>query len=142
MFNRSAGRAFDEILLTEGILDALSLMELGIENVQSLYGAAVLTEEHLQALKEDRVKTLVLALDNDEAGRRAAEDLASRLLAQNFAVKKIFPDAKDWNEELAGGADPKALKQKIAAAPVLRPPDGPREIAVRRERAEYRSRLS
>ncbi len=135
VFNRNAGRAFDEILLTEGILDALSLMELGVENVQSLYGAAVLTEEHLRALREDRVKTVVLALDNDEAGRRATEDLASRLLAQNFAVKKIFPTAKDWNEELAGGADPKALKQKIASAPALRPPDGPGEITVRRERA-------
>jgi len=135
VFNRNAGRAFDEILLTEGILDALSLMELGIENVQSLYGAAVLTEEHLKALKEDRVKTVVLALDNDEAGRQATEDLASRLLAQNFAVKKIFPTAKDWNEELAGGGDPKALKQKIASAPAFRPQEGLQEIAVRRERA-------
>jgi len=135
VFNRSAGRAFEEILLTEGILDALSLMELGIENVQSLYGAAVLTEEHLQALKEDRVKTVVLALDNDEAGRRATEELASRLLSEGLAVKKIFPEAKDWNEELAGGADPKALKQKIASAPALRPPEGPREITVHRERA-------
>jgi len=135
VFNRSAGRAFEEILLTEGILDALSLMELGIENVQALYGAAVLTDEHLQALKEDRVKTMVLALDNDDAGRRATEELASRLLKEGFAVKKISPETKDWNQDLATGVDPQALKQKIADAPVLRPPESFQEMSVRRERA-------
>ena len=74
VFNRKASKAFDEIILTEGIIDALSLIALGLENVQACYGVNGFTEEHLEILKADRVKTVIIAFDNDEPGRKASEE--------------------------------------------------------------------
>lgn len=131
VFNRKASTIYDEIILTESIIDALSLITFGIENVQALYGTNGLTDEHLQALRDDRVKTVILALDNDDAGRTASGKLKERLLSDGFTVKVIvppsvssmFPDrpeseVKDWNEYLTRGGSKESLKQCIAAADV------------------------
>jgi DNA primase len=56
VFNRKASKVYDEIILTECIIDALSLIETGFENVQSIYGTKGFTDEHLKILKDDRVK--------------------------------------------------------------------------------------
>ena len=50
IFNRKASKIYDEIILTESIIDALSLIQIGIENTQSIYGTNGFTEEHLQIL--------------------------------------------------------------------------------------------
>ena len=118
VFHRKASKVYDEIILTESIIDALSLIELGIENTQAIYGTNGFTGEHLQILKDDRVKTVVLAFDSDQAGQTASGKLSEQLLAEGFSVKSITPPAvpnlfpdhpeavpKDWNEYLcAGGA--------------------------------------
>jgi len=107
IFNRKASAVYDEIILTESILDALSLIKLGLENTQSIYGTNGFTEEHLKQLKDDRVKTVVLAMDNDCAGRSASIKLKEKLTGEGFAVKEIYPErlpngagTKDWNEYL------------------------------------------
>jgi DNA primase len=69
IFNRKASRVYDIIIIVESVIDCLSLITIGFENVQPLYGVGTLTDEHLQLLKDDRVKTIILALDNDAAGR-------------------------------------------------------------------------
>lgn len=127
VFNRKASKVFNEIILTESIIDALSLIEIGIENVQSIYGTNGFTDEHLQILKDDRVKTVVIAFDADEAGNSASMKLAERLLSEGFSVKTItppvvpnlFPDhpqtaPKDWNEYLVSGGSAEAVKEAIA----------------------------
>jgi DNA primase len=91
VFHRKASKVYDEIILTESIIDALSLIELGVENVQSIYGTNGFTDEHLQILKDDRVKTVVLAFDSDEAGERASEVLKEKLMTEGFGVKVIRP---------------------------------------------------
>jgi len=132
VFNRKASKVYDEIILTESIIDALSLIELGIENTQSLYGTGGFTEEHLAILKEDRVKTVVLALDGDEPGREASGKLCEKLMAEGFSVKEIAPPelpglfaegenapVKDWNEYLTQGlstASPEELKELVKKA--------------------------
>ena len=117
VFHRKAGRVYEEIILCESILDALSLICLGLENVQALYGTNGLTEEHLEALKADRVKTVVLALDSDEAGRKAAEALKEKLLEEGFAVKVIFPPlGKDWNDGLQAGLKKDQVQALMEAA--------------------------
>ena len=104
IFNRKASKVYDEIILTECIIDALSLIETGLENVQSIYGTNGFTEEHLQTLKADRVKTVILALDNDEPGQKAVEKHKERLIGENFRVKILLPyGGKDWNEALTSG---------------------------------------
>jgi DNA primase catalytic core len=116
VFNRKASKVYDEILLAESIIDALSLIEVGIEGTQSIYGTNGFTDEHLEILKDGRVKTVILALDNDEAGRNASEKLKERLITEGFRVKVISPfggkglNPKDWNEALTSG---KLLKEDL-----------------------------
>lgn len=134
VFNRKASRVYDRIILTESILDALSLIALGLENVQSLYGTNGLTEEHLEVLKADRVKTVILALDNDEAGRKASGALKEQLLEEGFAVKVIFPlKGKDWNEALVAGSSKDELEALIEAAEVMQPKRDESPLEVRKE---------
>ena len=104
IFNRQASRVYDTIILCESILDCLSLITIGFENVQPLYGVGTLTEEHIKILKDDRVKTIVLALDNDAAGRSGCEKHKITLLGSGFGVKVITPPSgKDWNDCLLAG---------------------------------------
>jgi DNA primase len=115
--NKKASKVYNEIVLVEGIIDALSLIQIGVENVQPLYGTNGFTAEHLETLKDDNVKTVILALDNDEAGRKASEMLKAKLLDEGFAVKTIFPKlTKDWNEELLAGLDKETFKLLIEEA--------------------------
>ena len=122
VWGRKASRVYDEIILAECILDALSLVQAGVKNVQALYGTNGFTETHMAILKADRVKTIILALDNDPAGRKAAEKLSALLIVAGISVKQILPDGKDWNEDLlAGTADALAgsVSKKIEAAQFL-----------------------
>lgn len=122
IFNRKVSRVYDQIILSESILDALSLITLGFENVQALYGTGGFTEEHLNSLKADRVKTVVLALDSDEAGKKASRALQSKLLKEIFSVKVVFPQsAKDWNDYLLQNPEPEKLKTMIEQAQTFNP---------------------
>lgn len=102
LLNRKAASVYrEEIILTESIIDALSLIQLGIENVIPCYGTNGFTDEHLSLLKDERVKLVTIAFDNDDAGKRAAEKLRALLIAEEFLVKVINPTGlKDWNEFL------------------------------------------
>ena len=102
LLNRKSASVYrEEIILTESIIDALSLIQLGIENVIPCYGTNGFTEEHLSLLKDERVKLVTIAFDNDGAGRSSAEKLRERLITEGFPVKVIYPkESKDWNEFL------------------------------------------
>jgi DNA primase len=99
VFNYKASKVFDCIILTESIIDALSLIEIGFENVQSIYGTNGFTDEHLKTIKENRVKEIIIALDNDEAGKNSSFLLKDKLLKEGFKVKIISSNTKDWNED-------------------------------------------
>ena len=109
----------EEIIVTESVLDAVSLLVLGIERVVPCYGTNGFTAVHLQALKAACVKKVVIAFDADDGGRRGAEKLAKTLLAEGFAVAKIEPQAaKDWNQALITGCTRESVEALILAAPV------------------------
>jgi DNA primase len=134
VFNLKASRVYDEIILVESIIDCLTLVSLGIENVQPLYGTNGFTTEHLQLLKDDNVKTIVAALDADEAGRKAAETLKAKLLDEGFAVKTIFPKlSKDWNEELLAGLDKSTFKLYIEESETVKKQESNICFAVKHE---------
>jgi DNA primase len=80
LVNRTALKVYrDQIILTESVIDALSLVQIGVENVVPLYGTNGFTKDHLEALRAERVKSVVLALDNDDPGRKASEKIADQL---------------------------------------------------------------
>jgi len=138
IFNRKASKVYDEIILTESIIDAVSLIRLGIANVQAIYGTNGFTEEHLKTLKADRVKTIVVAMDNDDAGKAASGELKEKLVLEGFAVKTITPpEVKDWNDYLTGGGTAGELKKLIAAAGIVKQEQETGDFSVKKEKQKY-----
>ena len=129
LLNPRIYRAYPErVIWTESVFDALSLMSLGFANTDALFGTGGLTDTHLQALKEGRTKEVVLALDNDEAGRKAAKKLTENLTAQGVSVRRIVPPShlgekslKDWNDYLKAVGEKEAIDRLIEEAPLHRP---------------------
>lgn len=74
----------DEILIVEGYMDVISAKKIGIDNVVALMGTA-LTDEHLKLLKQNN-SSIILALDNDEAGHNAMLNKIPELLKQDYDV--------------------------------------------------------
>ncbi|HEY0839636.1 MAG TPA: DNA primase, partial [Vulgatibacter sp.] len=82
-------------VLVEGYFDAIALWEAGIPNVVALC-STVLTPEHLRLLERLDVSDLVLLLDGDDAGRKAAVRLAGPILASGLAARVVeLPEGQD-----------------------------------------------
>ena len=117
IFNAQALYGDQEIIfITEGVFDALSLIECGAAAVALNSTSNVnLFINHLKAAKQTRA-ACVICLDNDDAGKRAADTLKDEL--QELHIKRITADIsgkyKDPNEALTG--DREALKTAIRAA--------------------------
>jgi DNA primase len=123
LVNREALKVYrDQIILTESVIDALSLVQIGVENVVPLYGTSGFTKEHLEALQAERVQSVVLALDNDEPGRKASEKIADQLSKEGFSTSITSPtQKKDWNEEVLGGLTREGFESHLAEAGTLEP---------------------
>jgi DNA primase catalytic core len=130
VLNYQAARLSSEVILTESILDALSFHQAGITTAIPIYGTNGFTGEHLDLLKRESVKEVVLALDNDEPGRKATEAIKDRLALAGVAVRLLsFPARiKDANELLvsrdgdAGDVFRKLLAEARASAPAAQAP--------------------
>jgi DNA primase len=118
--NFQAARIGDEVILAESILDALSFHQAGIATAIPLYGTNGFTPDHLDLLKREDVRRVILALDNDDAGRKATASLKERLSAAGIAVRVVsFPEGiKDANELLVSrnGDAGEAFGQLLDAA--------------------------
>ena len=100
----------EAIIITEGELDALSLVEAGYNNVVSVPDGAIApnsnpsdkkfsyllsAEEHLM-----NATTVILAMDDDPAGHAMRDEL-SRRIGREKCYRVIYPtDCKDMNEVL------------------------------------------
>ncbi len=102
VFNFQAARAGEEVILTESVIDACSFHQAGVRNSIPLYGINGFTSDHLDLLKREGVKRAVLAMDNDEAGRRATDSIKERLTAAGIEARSVeWPEGvKDANEVL------------------------------------------
>lgn len=90
------------LVLVEGIFDALNLIDKGIPNVaamlgtQSLYSKKGINKEKTTLLKLQGITKLVLLLDGDPAGIKAAQELQPLLEKENFFVSVIdLPENMD-----------------------------------------------
>jgi hypothetical protein len=105
LFNRQGARSTKSLILTESILDALSLYELGIRNVTAAFGTGGFTPLHSNLIQEERIKDVLFAFDNDESGKNGSERIGLELKAMGVLSKRIiWPDEiKDANDFLTAG---------------------------------------
>ena len=68
---RDTIRKQGQVIVVEGYMDALIPHQAGFTNVVATLGTA-LTERHVQVLRRQSAREIVLCLDNDAAGLRAA----------------------------------------------------------------------
>jgi 5S rRNA maturation endonuclease (ribonuclease M5) len=102
VLNFQAARSGDEVILTESVLDALSFHQVGVSNAIPIYGTNGFTADHLDLLKREGVRRVILALDGDAPGRRATTALKEKLasLGITVSVMPYPPNIKDPNELL------------------------------------------
>jgi DNA primase catalytic core len=99
VFYPQAAQGAPSVILVEGILDALAVIQAGFPHTVALGGTQGLTEALVDHLRAQRVPELVLCLDGDEAGAKATATLKGRL-DQDFSVRCL---------SLPAGQDPLSL---------------------------------
>jgi hypothetical protein len=126
VLNFQAARLSPEVVLTESILDALSFHQAGISIAIPIYGVNGFTPDHLDLLKREGVKRVIVALDNDDAGRKGTDALKGRLGAVGITVGALsFPEGiKDANELLVSrNGDAGQVFRQLLDAAVSTPPE-------------------
>lgn len=131
LFNPEAiETAESPIFITEGEIDALSIIETGGQAVG--IGSTSYIDMLVNYLREHKPsQPLILALDKDSKGREAEEELSNKLsqLKISFYRADIYGEHKDANEALT--ADRESFIQAIREAEEIE------ETKAQEERAEY-----
>ena len=109
--NRNQVDPDNELWFTEGILNTLSLEQVGIQSA-STFSATHIPSKFLEGLA--KAQPIVVALDSDSAGRQGAPKLIEALKEHGFTKIKVAqpPYKKDWNDLLAAGALQPSTKQE------------------------------
>lgn len=101
VFNQHILKSYDEIILTESIIDSLSLYQAGIKNTIPCYGINGLTESHIQAFKENNTRSVIILFDGDETGWKASKEIKKNLSPYSFSCKiAALADGEDPNSYL------------------------------------------
>jgi len=88
-----------EVIITEGIIDALTFWCAGLRHVTTGYSAKALPDELLDALLAAKVARVFIAFDRDEAGEKGAAEVAAQLMARGVECRRVlFPHGQDANE--------------------------------------------
>lgn len=91
-------RSKGEIIVTEGIIDALTFWGAGFRHVTTGYSAKALPEELLDALLAAKVQRVFIAYDRDQAGDEGAAAAAAQLGPCGVACfRVVFPPGLDAN---------------------------------------------
>jgi DNA primase len=106
-------------LLCESAIDALSLWCQGFHHVTWSYGVNGFSPDHWTLLRAVRPEKIVVCYDNDEAGNKAANELAQRLEPEGVAVWRVeLKPRSDLNDLVRNSDDPKAALSSLLAAAV------------------------
>jgi DNA primase len=116
VWNHEAANAYDSMVLTEAIIDALSLVQLGIQNAVPLYGTNGLTDDHIRLFRDGRLKEIVLCMDADDAGRKATVRIAGRLRDLRIPISTVAlsEGIKDPNDFLTRGGTKEAFDEILS----------------------------
>ncbi|MDD5469428.1 MAG: DNA primase [Candidatus Peribacteraceae bacterium] len=106
---KEALREKKTVIMVEGYFDVLACHRVGISNVVAVSGTA-LTEKHVRIIKRS-CETVTLCLDQDQAGRDAAERAFYLCSAAGLLVQSVRIPQKDPDE--AANAAPELLQQLL-----------------------------
>lgn len=123
-YNYDALLNHEEIIICEGEIDALSFIQAGFENVISVpNGANTGRMEYFDSSFEDlnKVKTFVIAVDNDLKGAELKQDLIRRLGMEKCKTAS-FKQFKDANELLVSDGI-ESLQNAVKSAKLIQLPD-------------------
>ena len=124
----------EEWLLCEALMDALSLWVIGFKNVTASYGTNGFTPDHWKLLRQHKPRRVMLCQDNDEAGNKAANELAQQLEPEGVEAWRVeFKPNTDVNDLVRGIAGTREKEEYprtvftslLAAARRLLPPERP-----------------
>jgi DNA primase len=121
LVNRQAVPRSASIILTESIIDAVTLYDQGFTNVIPAYGVNGLTEDHL-VLFNSAVTEVYLCFDSDPAGKDGATQAAAQLQKKGITVYTVELPDKDITiyfnrhtpeefEQLLKAANPASVEQ-------------------------------
>jgi len=97
-FNIDALKKFKHILLCKSPLEALSLLQLGMENVVGIMGAQSFSDIHLHALRQFAIESIGIVFDNDLPHQKLVTDIAHRVGRLGIQAYKIcLPSQMDIN---------------------------------------------
>ena len=114
------------VFVVEGEKDADNLTMLGFVATTNPFGAGKWHDEYSNYLKNADV---VIIPDNDEVGRRHAEQVARSLVGKAKRIRLLelpnLPPKGDVSDWLAAGGTKEALLKLAEQAPLYEPKDGP-----------------
>lgn len=79
------------VILVEGFMDRLKLLQFGVKNVVAILGWKI-TSDQIQKLKDAGVKTIISMLDNDTPGRKGTEYLKQFFKVIEFKYEENIKD--------------------------------------------------
>ena len=82
----------EQVIVVEGFFDCMKVWQAGYSSVVALMGSTL--SERQEHLLVERFKMITLFLDADEAGRKAVEEIAARLLRKVHVRILEPPDGK------------------------------------------------
>lgn len=99
VWNESGLAGHKDAILCEALIDALTFWCAGFRNVTTSWGVNGFTSEHLEAFKKHGIVRVLVAYDRDDAGEKAAAELAPQLIAAGLDVYRVqFPRGMDAND--------------------------------------------
>ena len=109
------------VILCEALIDALTFWVHGFRNVTASYGTAGFTNDHLNAFIQQGIQKVYIAYDRDEAGNRAAKELAEKLTGEGIQSFRVnFPKGMDANSYIRQMKTPvPALRQMLLSAQLM-----------------------
>lgn len=108
-----------ELYITEGIADALALINHKIKNVIGLLGASNKLEECAERIAKSGTKKVILCFDGDEAGMSATLDVTELLEQRDIQVTRAdIPADKDVSAYLRDGGELSEIEIKAEGSEV------------------------
>lgn len=97
-----------QLIVTGGIVDALTFWRHGLRQVVGLFGAATFDHRHAELFSERGIERVVLAYRRDADGDRASKRAAALLTARGIEVfGAVFARGEDANDTAVAAEDPR-----------------------------------